>query len=807
MRKGKILLFLVLVVTAMFVVSCVQRQAVIPDVPTNLRVNQLVGVVGVELRWDAVAGATGYRVIINNVGASGSRSEEVNENTSLPYYLAYFDDLGEGTFDWTVDAWNTAGHSNAVQGPQFIFEGPEPQYGLDLELEQWEGYGSGELPSIYVYSDETFEMGQRREFCSKYTPLNFLIGFLSYAVKDESRADPNQKLIQFMVQSTKEQEAKRWPDSNTEFLLDENDELEFYVENLGENFIVDAGERAPITDPLTPGDYYLWARAQWDESIESVKVPFSIKEFEGALTVEFDVYSESGEGPFGGKICPTATEVTLWFDIDIEDSDDLFGEMLYVLNIGQTGETGTASITKSATFTEGNSFQATATYATECTKYATLTVSGTLTIWELDADDEPTSTTDYITLYSATKTFVLDMADPIAAIPTIETDVSPVVTGQAASITTATITFAATDTKCLQPYSEKIKFEVYVDKGRESWSEEFYYGTTSMLIGSSALWTSEASLTSATYTSATSTLFGDTAAGTLVLHFKDLDYATVTGTMTVNDCCCPECVLEDPCFDCGVGDEIKHATTVVLGAIPIDNIFFSSMKELGDILTPEGFLGEEGATPTIPASPAYATLTIVLADANWDASLWEDTDWDFSVFEDLSFSPTVSATERISEVCSGYATKTQVTLVGSMTADPTVEATEVELTLTGTAVDLAGNPFVISQNFLFDTLPPTLTHFTAFRDQIINKSWIEFAFDQKPETAELALTVTASGTFLYDLTKDASPITGQANAYKLFTGITLPFSEEITLEATAKDLAGNIGFSTKTAEVSISSPR
>ena len=803
MRKGKILLFLVLVVTAMFVVSCVQRQAVIPDVPTNLRVNQLVGVVGVELRWDAVAGATGYQVIINNVGASGSRSEEVNENTSLPYYLAYFDDLGEGTFDWTVDAWNTAGHSNAVQGPQFIFEGPEPQYGLDLELEQWEGYGSGELPSIYVYSDETFEMGQRREFCSKYTPLNFLIGFLSYAVKDESRADPNQKLIQFMVQSTKEQEAKRWPDSNTEFLLDENDELEFYVENLGENFIVDAGERAPITDPLTPGDYYLWARAQWDESIESVKVPFSIKEFEGALTVEFDVYSESGEGPFGGKICPTATEVTLRFDIDIEDSDDLFGEMLYVLNIGQTGETGTASITKSATFTEGNSFQATATYATECTKYATLTVSGTLTIWEIDDDGEPTSTTEEKTLFSETKSFVLDMADPIAAIPTVETDVLPVVTGQAASITTATITFAATDTKCLQPYSEKIKFEVYVDKGRESWSEEFYYGTTSMLIGSSALWTSEASLTSATYTSATSTLFGDTAAGTLVLHFKDLDYATVTGTMTVNDCCCPECVLEDPCFDCGVGDEIKHATTVVLGAIPIDNIFFSSMKELENILTLEGFLGEEGATPTIPVSQD-ATLTILLADANWGGTIAQ-TGWEYDSTL-FSFNPTGEST-KIEAVCSGYATKTQLTVVGAVATNSSAEATEIEVTLTGTAVDLAGNEFLFTQSFLLDTLAPTLTHFTAFRDQFDNESWIEFAFDQKPETAELALTVTASGTFLYDLTKDASPITGQANAYKLFTGITLPFSEEITLEATAKDLAGNIGFSTKTAEVSISSPR
>lgn len=166
--------------------------------------------------------------------------------------------------------------------------------------------------------------------------------------------------------------------------------------------------------------------------------------------------------------------------------------------------------------------------------------------------------------------------------------------------------------------------------------------------------------------------------------------------------------------------------------------------------------------------------------------------------------PVVQATELISEVCSGYATKTQVTLVATMTASGV--ATEAELTLTGTAVDLAGNRFVISQNFLFDTLAPTLTHFTAFRDQIVNESWIEFKFDQKPEEAELALTVTASGTFLYDL-DDAEEIEGQENAYRLLTGITLPFNTEITLGATATDLAGNVGFSTKAATVSLSSPR
>ena len=101
---------------------------------------------------------------------------------------------------------------------------------------------------------------------------------------------------------------------------------------------------------------------------------------------------------------------------------------------------------------------------------------------------------------------------------------------------------------------------------------------------------------------------------------------------------------------------------------------------------------------------------------------------------------------------------------------------------------------------------PTLTHFTAFRDQINNHSWIELAFSQEPETAELALMVTASGTFLYDL-EDAEEIAGQENAYKLDTGVTLPYDTVLTLGATSTDLAGNVGFATKQATVSLSSPR
>jgi len=84
MRKGKILLILVLVITALFVASCV-KQPVIPGVPTNLRATALVGVVGVELRWDAVAGAASYDVTIEEVAASGSRETFGPYNTTNTY--------------------------------------------------------------------------------------------------------------------------------------------------------------------------------------------------------------------------------------------------------------------------------------------------------------------------------------------------------------------------------------------------------------------------------------------------------------------------------------------------------------------------------------------------------------------------------------------------------------------------------------------------------------------------------------------------------------------------------------------------
>ncbi|HQC38526.1 MAG TPA: hypothetical protein PLF98_09495, partial [Thermotogota bacterium] len=124
--KGLRLLFIILV--AVFIASCA-KQPVIPGVPVNLRATALVGVVGVELRWDAVNGAVSYDVVITKQAVSGSRETFGPYNTTNTYYLATRDILGSGDFDWNVSAVNTAGASDPAEGVEFTltaYPGPEP---------------------------------------------------------------------------------------------------------------------------------------------------------------------------------------------------------------------------------------------------------------------------------------------------------------------------------------------------------------------------------------------------------------------------------------------------------------------------------------------------------------------------------------------------------------------------------------------------------------------------------------------------------------------------------------------------------
>jgi hypothetical protein len=546
-----------------------------------------------------------------------------------------------------------------------------------------------------------------------------LAGLLKYVELLQGTARDDMA-IQFMVQEVGGGVAMRWPDSDTEFLLDEDGELVFYVNDLGDNF----------TPNLAEGQYYLWARAAWDTSIESTKERFDIASLSSALESEILLMDEEGN-EFTTKVCPTSTEVTLYFAFGIEGGE-LFDELVYAFQIGSLADGLLVDV--SDTFIDETIYATEVTFATECTKYATLTVNGTITsvYWDINEATEVTEEVLVTGLIADGISFVLDMADPtaLAIVDPIEALSDP------ASITVATLTFLIT-------------FEICVYKGIESWEATFSYGEAEIVLGADSIWENELTI-NASYEATKTT--SDDAIITLVFDMKELDNIAVLATMTVHDCCNEDCILVDPCVECGVGGNLTHATEVFTFFM-VDNVFFSSMLDIADIIELDGFFGEEGETPTIPATPGIGTITVKFADATWSPIQWENIGWSFYDPDGIflfSSTPTIDATEEILGICSGYATKTEVTYVGTLTADG--EPTETTITLYATAVDEVGNVFVFSYDFLYDTIAPTLTHFTAFRDQIINLSWIEFAFDQEPEAAELALTVTASGTFAYTRT-------------------------------------------------------
>jgi len=797
MKKSTGLVLLLCVIAIMFVVSCVRQVEVIPEMPANLRVSALAGIVGVELRWDAVSGAVSYDVTLTKADASGSRETFGPFNTTNTYYIVRREDVGAGDFTWSVKAKNIAGASDPKAGTPFTLEPepePEPVYGLVLTLVETPNLAASreEIPEIHVLeiSDSSGASSRFPSEGALYN-LNILIGTIVYEqVANDARENMS---VQLMVEKIGSGIAKRWPDSDTEFLLDEEGELVFGVNDLGENY-----------DPeLATGDYYFWARAAWDVSVQSTKKPFKIVASAESVDVSIDVYNQDTQYP--DKVCGIYSEVEMDYEVSISASA-LFDELFYTFEIGQLGADGSEGISYSATFVGDTEYATTVSYATECTKFATVTADGTITrvFWDeitKTASEETLGLEDVIV---KGHTFVLDMADPTALVSLeLPAGFTPTIP---ASLTNATLTFLASDTKCLQPYAEKIAFEVSIEKGISSWSETFAFFAEEVILGDNSLWGNEITIDATYLATKTSASAPDEAQAVLLFDIPVMDYATITATMSVHDCCCDDCTVEPgECDD--PDDALSHATEVSTQFV-VDNVFFSSMLEEDQLFAFEGFLGEAD-NPLIPASPTQATLTVKFADALWSETEWENIDWSFYDAEGNPFSsiyvPTIDATELITGVCSGYATKTQVVFVGTLTADPTDDNTETALTLVATAVDATGNEFVIELPFLYDTLPPTLTHFTAFRDQYNNHSWVEFRFDQEPESAELAIAANGA-SFDYDL-EDAAPIEGIPNAYRLPTGITLPYNAEVTLNATATDLAGNIGFSSKTSTVSLSEKR
>ncbi|NLH19829.1 MAG: hypothetical protein GX462_07220, partial [Thermotogaceae bacterium] len=462
MKKGKILLFLVLVIVALFASNCVKQPPLaVPAAPAGLRVVQLAGG-DVELRWDAVAGAASYDVTIEKVAGSGSRETFGPYNTTNTYYVARKSVIGTGNFSWSVLAKNTAGDGPATTGTFDIPADPvpDPVYGLLLTLVEEPDQGSA-VPTIYTIGSQPL-VGER---LTGVSALNYLKGNLK---REEipAEADRAELAVQLLVQKAGATVAKRWPDDSTEFVLDEGGELNFNLCNLGAGFSPD----------LAPGNYYLWARAVWDGS-ESQKVPFEIASRNSDLNYEITVKD------FEDRVCSfSSTNVTLQFDLSISGGEK-FKELLYFIQIGPTGSTNQGSVTHSATFTKEATWTKKVLFEAECTKYATLTVVGTVTAYSCNGATVTKEDRRVEILNNVGINFVLDMKDPTASV-----SVQPQVTG-VASISTATLTFLASDTKCLN--LDSLRFTVKVEKGIGDWTGALNYPDVETVLGVGSTWSNE----------------------------------------------------------------------------------------------------------------------------------------------------------------------------------------------------------------------------------------------------------------------------------------------------------------------------
>ncbi len=764
MKKSWVLLVLAVVLSTFLIVNCARP---VPQPPAPPTTPTAVGGVGqAVLNWNQVPGATGYQVQYQPLLGSGQRGWTTIEVAAPPYTL----EEEPGNYEWQVRTKKGNLFSEWVNGPAFgVQEDPGPS-DLILTLNEVPARG---VPTIFVVSDSPAEAISAR--AAGLTNINYLLAQVISTV-------PGLETVAYYVQKVGSQDQKRWPDSATTYELDEDGEHVFGINDLGANF----------NPNLAVGQYWFWVQGTGDqENIRSNKVRFDI-----ALvgSGEIEIVKKIDDTVYEGKICaPEGEEVEVDFYVDFTFADNL--HFLEYLISFQASDPSTSDSEVGEGAPESAVFSV--LYEYECTKYATVTLDATLVRvywdWVLGEVDDGELAIKILKAIS----FVLDTQAPTgtANVVTLPSSLDD-------RITAATITFVASDTKCLQPYAEKISFEFNIYKGEGSWNETVWFYDEEFIIGEGSEWDNEISVTAAYDTDFDEF---DQATAVFVLQFGALDAATVTATMTAADCCvgCLDCSIpEDPCEPWDMDD--AHMTQVAIEPFFIDNVFFSTLLDDDFVIQHDGFIEVEGReVPTVPASPTEAWFQLIFADANWDPDgdwdgAWDDIDnievdidFDGNYWEHLVFG--FSATRTTEEaVCAGYSTKIVLILEATVTAHTEEEPIETTVTFNATATDDADNEHVVSFTVFVDTMPPTLTYFRAFRNPDIDESKIEFRFHEEPFDVELVLS-DGDEEFPLDFTNAIRIGSPDEFMYRLFPNITIQSGIEYTLRAKATDAAGNTG--------------
>jgi len=425
-------------------------------------------------------------------------------------------------------------------------------------------------------------------------------------------------------------------------------------------------------------------------------------------------------------------------------------------------------------------------FATECSKLATVTLYGTDSV-ATDASMENYDFDDHW--------FILDLEDPTAVIDIAD---FASITGVSTTTGMATITFFASDTKCL----DDIVFEFFVEKGEGDWDPEVEWGDEEFVIGEGEL---HEILGEATYSKAAD---NTTAQATMLLFLSKwgMDGATVTVNAVFDDCCKYGEGHEVEVDDEAYVDNVFLSTDIVDEDYGWNGVYFAGMIKDGDgkFWLP---------VPTLNGGdPAEATLTFYL----WDKDITDATvTFGFDINENATGTATYTTDATKSFECTGYDVKEEwqfdFTLAGSYNGFD-VHATSATLTIQAT--DIEDNLFDYEFTFWMDFKPASLTYVQGFTDGTAkgDDDFVQFVFDQdvNPDFEDFAatLTVISGGSVATIKVYNKDQITlldmTDKTGFQIDTkGFTLPFADnaEVQLEVYAQDEHGNVQTTTLTGGI------
>jgi len=640
--KRWILVGLIIAISTMLIVNCARP---VPQPPAPPTTPTAVGGIGqAVLNWNQVPGADGYQVRFQVVG-SHARGWSQEVNVPAPPYTV---EQEAGIYSWQVRAKKGNLYSEWVNGPNFTIQDDPGPSDLTLTLQE---APAREIPTIYVVETSEPYDTSARGFTPTYTNINYLLGQVTSTV-------PGLETVAYYVQEVGSQVQKRWPDSATTYQLDVDGKHQFGINDLGANFEADRGIDY---GNLKPGTYWFWVQGTGDkENVRSQKKQFHIEPIEnGAIEI---VKAVNGK-VFPGKICaPEDTSIEVDYTVQFAFAEVDCNEWMIRFTYNLCSDPDQI-LTETATGldTPPEAWEHAVLYAVECTKYATVTLEATITAyrWEEGAQVEEELP---VQIQGGTH-FVFDNQRPrvdfdIRSIEVLDTEGN--LFGYEDSfwstpkLAHATITFHATDTKCLwDEQNERVKVRFIVMAIKSEYDATLFFNSAETeeafmeLIEShqwfGSFWIDEGGtvlgpgdwnnsiVVEATYEGTPTSVDGAPAeiVGQLSFAFGDLDGAMVFWWIEVFDCCCEDCDVEDPCNPFDPWDHSNEVFAIWL----IDNAFFSAMLEEGGPMWEEfkpldweGFrVGPQGL-PMLPGNDSgeSGAITFQFADQVFASILDED---------------------------------------------------------------------------------------------------------------------------------------------------------------------------------------